>query len=69
MADPGRHRAQRPLTPPQTCRSRLAGEEAGKPCIVLKAAFAGKPAPTKRPTQANKKGQPGDRAGLFHWRL
>ncbi|PYC41345.1 hypothetical protein DMX08_06205 [Pseudomonas protegens] len=28
------------------CRSRLAGEEARKPCIALKDLFAGKPAPT-----------------------
>ncbi len=33
-------------TPP--CRSRLAGEKALEPCIALKDAFAGKPAPTCR---------------------
>ncbi|POA81734.1 MAG: hypothetical protein DI621_08445 [Pseudomonas protegens] len=29
-------------------RSRLAGEEAFKPCAALAGAFAGKPAPTAR---------------------
>ncbi|PNV96799.1 hypothetical protein FEF10_29890 [Pseudomonas protegens] len=29
-----------------SCRSRLAGEGARKPCTALKDAFAGKPAPT-----------------------
>ncbi|NAN53389.1 hypothetical protein EX349_19500 [Pseudomonas protegens] len=28
-----------------SCRSRLAGEEALKPCLALADAFAGKPAP------------------------
>ncbi|MGR4041887.1 hypothetical protein FW796_21010 [Pseudomonas sp. 910_21] len=30
------------------CRSRLAGEEAHKPCIALEDTFAGKPAPTRQ---------------------
>ncbi|MGR4041899.1 hypothetical protein FW796_21070 [Pseudomonas sp. 910_21] len=34
------------------CRSRLAGEEARKPCIALEDAFAGKPAPTGRQTNS-----------------
>ncbi|MGY2287807.1 hypothetical protein [Pseudomonas gingeri] len=29
------------------CRSRLAGDEARKPCIDLATAIAGKPAPTR----------------------
>nr|BFD38996.1 hypothetical protein FFPRI1PSEUD_04950 [Pseudomonas sp. FFPRI_1] len=32
---------------PLSRRSRLAGEEARKPCVALGGAFAGKPAPTQ----------------------
>src|SRR5450830_329035 len=35
------------LKTPQTCRSRLAGDEASEPCVVLSAAIASKPAPTR----------------------
>ncbi|MGR4041206.1 hypothetical protein FW796_17475 [Pseudomonas sp. 910_21] len=37
-----------PSNRPATCRSRLAGELARKPCTVPTDAFAGKPAPTGR---------------------
>nr|BFD41059.1 hypothetical protein FFPRI1PSEUD_25580 [Pseudomonas sp. FFPRI_1] len=36
------------------CRSRLAGEEARKPCSAWAGAFAGKPAPS-HPRSANER--------------
>ncbi|PZP06126.1 MAG: hypothetical protein DI621_18955 [Pseudomonas protegens] len=40
------------MAPLSTRRSRLAGEEALKPCAALTGAFAGKPAPTGQLLQA-----------------